>query len=95
MDLLTIIVIAFGLAMDAFAVAIASGAVYKDPKINHALRVALAFGGFQAFMPLIGWLAGLTLRGYIKDYDHWAAFVILFVIGIKMISESFIMNLLF
>ena len=75
--------------MDAFAVSIATGAVYKQPGMKHAFRMALAFGLFQAIMPVIGWLGGLGLRKYIQDYDHWIAFVLLAFIGCKMIYESF------
>jgi len=89
MNILTIIVIAVGLAMDAFAVSVATGATYKKPGSNHAFKVAFAFGSFQAIMPIVGWLAGLTMRGFIKDYDHWVAFVLLTFIGSKMIYESF------
>lgn len=89
MKLLTIIIIAIALAMDAFAVSVATGAAYKKPRSNHALRMAVAFGGFQAIMPIVGWLAGLTLRDYIKNYDHWIAFGLLALIGGKMIYESF------
>ena len=89
MNLMTIIVIAIGLAMDAFAVSIATGATYKKPGSNHAFWMALAFGGFQAIMPIVGWLAGLTLREFISDYDHWVAFILLAFIGGKMIYESF------
>ena len=76
MNILTIIVIAIGLAMDAFAVSVTTGATYKKQKSVHAFRIAVAFGGFQAIMPVVGWLAGLTLRDYIRDYDHWAAFIL-------------------
>ncbi len=89
MDFITIVVIAIGLAMDAFAVSIASGAAYKHLKVRHTLRIAVFFGGFQAFMPLIGALAGLSFREYIADYDHWLAFIILAAVGGKMIYESF------
>ena len=89
MSLITIIIIAVGLAMDALAVSIASGAAYKDLKLNHAIRIALFFGAFQAFMPIIGSLAGLTLSSFISGLDHWLAFAILTVIGLKMIYESF------
>jgi putative Mn2+ efflux pump MntP len=89
MVILTIVVIAVGLAMDAFAVSIVSGAAYEQLKIRHALRMAVFFGGFQAFMPLIGSLAGLTVRAHIADYDHWIAFVLLCGVGTKMIYESF------
>ena len=74
--------------MDAFAVSIATGASYKKPESKHALIIALAFGGFQAIMPIIGWLAGLTFREIIKDFDHWIAFILLALIGGKMIYES-------
>jgi putative Mn2+ efflux pump MntP len=89
MGLITIIVIAFGLAMDAFAVSIVSGAAYRKLKLKHALRMALFFGAFQAFMPLIGSLAGLTIRDHIAEYDHWVAFGLLAAVGGKMIYESF------
>jgi putative Mn2+ efflux pump MntP len=89
MALITIVIIALGLAMDAFAVSIVSGAAYKQLKIKHALRIALFFGGFQAIMPLIGYLAGLSIKTYITPYDHWVAFGLLSAVGGKMIYESF------
>lgn len=89
MGLVTIIVIAIGLAMDAFAVSIASGAAYKQLKIKHVFRIAVFFGAFQAFMPVVGWLCGLGARELISSYDHWVAFGLLTGIGAKMIYESF------
>jgi putative Mn2+ efflux pump MntP len=89
MDIVTIIIMAVGLAMDAFAVSIASGAAYKQLQVKYALRMAVFFGGFQAVMPLIGALAGLSFKEYIVDYDHWVAFFILAAVGGKMIYESF------
>ena len=89
MDLVTIIVIAVGLAIDAFAVSIVSGSAYKQLNVRHALRIAVFFGGFQAFMPLIGFLAGLSVKEYIATYDHWVAFGLLSAVGGKMIYESF------
>jgi putative Mn2+ efflux pump MntP len=80
---------ALGLAMDAFAVSIVSGATYKQLRIRHALRMALFFGGFQALMPLVGSLAGLTIRQYAAGYDQWVAFGLLSGVGGKMIYESF------
>ncbi len=88
MDIITIIAIAFGLAMDAFAVSITSGITIKNLKINNALKIAVFFGLFQAIMPLVGWLAGLSLRGFISEIDHWIAFGLLSFIGCKMIYES-------
>jgi len=89
MELITIIVIAVGLAMDAFVVSIISGSAYRQLHVKHALRMALSFGVFQAFMPLIGSLAGLSLKDYIQNYDHWVAFALLAAVGGKMIYESF------
>ena len=89
MDILVIVFLALGLAMDAFAVSIVTGSVYKQLHIRHALRMALFFGGFQSLMPLVGSLAGLSLRDYIAAYDHWIAFGLLAFIGGKMIYEAF------
>jgi putative Mn2+ efflux pump MntP len=89
MELLSVITIAVGLAMDTFAVSIVTGAAYKQLHVSHALRMAGFFGGFQAFMPVIGYLAGLTVRQYVSSYDHWIAFGILAAVGLKMIYESF------
>ena len=89
MKLWTILFIAVGLAMDAFAVSVVTGSVYKEFKLRHALRMALFFGAFQAVMPIIGFLAGLGLMGYIAPYDHWIAFALLSFVGGKMIYESF------
>jgi putative Mn2+ efflux pump MntP len=89
MQLLNIIIIAVGLAMDTFAVSVVTGAAYKEIHIRHTLRMAGFFGGFQAIMPAIGYMAGITVKQYISDYDHWVAFGILGTVGLKMIYESF------
>jgi putative Mn2+ efflux pump MntP len=89
MELLAIIAIAVGLSMDAFAVSVVTGAAYKELHVRHTLRMASFFGGFQALMPAVGYLAGLTVSRYISGYDHWVAFGILAIIGLKMIYESF------
>ena len=88
MNGLTIVLIAFGLAMDAFAVSITNGITAKKMKLRNALAPAISFGLFQAFMPVIGWLAGLTLIQFIAGIDHWIAFGLLSFIGCKMIYES-------
>jgi len=88
MNIVTIIFLAFGLAMDAFAVSVTSGLAIKKVRINNALKIAVFFGSFQAVMPLIGWLAGKSLRDYISGIDHWIVFVLLSFIGCKMIYES-------
>lgn len=89
MQFFIIIPIAVGLAMDTFAVSIVTGSAYKQLRIAHAFRMASFFGGFQAFMPLIGALAGTQLTGLIGAWDHWVAFALLAGIGSKMIYESF------
>ena len=87
--MITIIFIALGLAMDAFAVSIVSGFTIKHHKFNSALKLGASFGSFQAIMPVIGWLAGMSLRNFIVNIDHWIAFILLSIIGSKMIYESF------
>ncbi|OQY36796.1 MAG: hypothetical protein B6229_09400 [Spirochaetaceae bacterium 4572_7] len=92
MSNLSIIIIAVGLAMDAFAVSITSGLAIKSLKIRNALKIALFFGLFQAVMPIIGWFAGLGFRDFMSHIDHWVAFGLLGIIGGKMIYESTLMN---
>ena len=70
MNPITITIVALGLAMDAFAASVASGFAIKRLKFRHAFRIALFFGIFQTFMPMIGWLAGLSLRDLISQWDH-------------------------
>jgi putative Mn2+ efflux pump MntP len=88
MQLITSLFLAFGLAMDAFAVSISSGITIKKPSMVNALKIAVFFGAFQALMPVIGWLAGLGLRELISRVDHWIAFGLLCLIGGRMIYES-------
>jgi putative Mn2+ efflux pump MntP len=85
----TIIFIAVGLAMDAFAVSITSGLAMKCFSAGNALKLAVFLGVFQACMPMAGWWAGTGLRNLISAVDHWVAFVILSAVGGKMIIESF------
>lgn len=89
MDILSIVLIAIGLSMDAFAVSVTNGIIIKDLKMSHALKIALYFGVFQALMPLAGWLAGSQFKDYITSIDHWIAFGLLAFIGGKMIREAF------
>jgi len=88
MDLLVLIGIAIGLSMDALAVSVANGIMIKKLQVRHAFRIAFSFGFFQAIMPLIGWAAGITFSSYIKNFDHWIAFVLLLLVGGRMIWES-------
>ena len=89
MSIITTVLIALGLAMDALAVSITCGSIIKRLKINSAFKIAVFFGSFQALMPLVGWAAGLTFRDYITSFDHWVAFGLLVLVGGKMIYESF------
>ncbi|MFW6158388.1 MAG: manganese efflux pump MntP family protein [Planctomycetota bacterium] len=84
----SLFLIALGLSMDALAVSVAEGVVIKERKLRHAVRLALWFGGFQALMPVVGWLAGEGLQGYVSDVGHWIAFGLLTFIGLKMIAEA-------
>lgn len=88
MHTIYLLFIAIGLAMDAFAVSISSGIVIKRLHIRHALKIAFYFGGFQALMPVLGWLTGRGSRSFIEDIDHFVAAAILFFIGGKMMYES-------
>ena len=83
------LLIAIGLAMDAFAVSISSGVTINKMKIRHALLIASFFGFFQAIMPVFGWLSAIWFKDYITKIDHWIAFFLLIGIGGKMIYESF------
>ncbi|MFO7929481.1 MAG: manganese efflux pump MntP family protein [Candidatus Humimicrobiaceae bacterium] len=87
--MLNIFLISTSLAMDCFAVSIAGGANSRKLRFLDALKVAFWFGFFQAVMPLIGWLVGFSLKSFIERFDHWVAFGLLFIIGIKMIYEAF------
>ncbi len=85
---ITIILVAFALAMDSFSVSIANGLAAKTFKIGDAFKIGLFFGMFQAVMPLIGWLAGVYVSELISGFDHWIAFGLLAFIGCRMIYES-------
>ena len=89
MGYLNIFAIAVALAMDAFAVAIASGVRLKRVSFRQFFRLAWHFGLFQALMPIIGWSAGLTIRDTIERFGHWVAFGLLVYVGVNMIREAF------
>ncbi len=83
-----IVAIAIGLAMDAFAVAIAAGLTIERLTGRHIFRIAFHFGLFQCMMPIIGWFCGRTIAGYVQAYDHWVAFGLLGAIGGKMLWDA-------
>lgn len=88
MGFFSIFITGIGLSMDAFAVSLAKGFCLKEDEFKYSFRVALFFGGFQALMPLLGWWVGTYFEGYIKYFDHWIAFILLGLIGGKMLVES-------
>ncbi len=89
MEYLTIIGIAVGLAMDAFAVSIATGIKLGClTRAHHTLRLAFFFGFFQFFMTFLGWLSGSSVENYIRAFDHWVALTLLVFIGGKMIYDA-------
>lgn len=88
MSLAELFIIAVGLSMDAFAVAICKGLSVKKAGIKEMAKAGLWFGGFQALMPAIGYFLGSTFEAYITKIDHWVAFVLLGIIGTNMIKES-------
>ena len=88
MGIVTLLLLSVGLAMDAFAVSITNGLVYRKKGIHYAVYSAIAFGVFQGLMPIIGFFAGRTFSELISYADHWIALVLLGFIGGKMIYES-------
>ncbi len=88
MDAITLIGLALALAMDAFAVALGTGAVLSRLTGRHLFRLGFHFGLFQALMPVIGWLAGQTIIQWVSAWDHWIAFSLLAFIGGRMIYEA-------
>ena len=89
MEPLTLIFIALALAMDAFAVALGAGVVLHPVSKRQLFRLGFHFGLFQGMMPVLGWLAGLSVQSIISAYDHWIAFGLLSFVGGKMIYEAF------
>jgi len=89
MGLVELFLIAVGLSMDAFAVSVCKGLSERSLKAKHYFIIGAWFGGFQALMPLIGYLLGSAFEQYITSFDHWVAFVLLGLIGGNMIREAF------
>src|SRR5699024_2953299 len=87
--LLELFLIGVGLSMDAFAVSICKGLGMAKLRWKQGLIIGAFFGGFQAAMPLIGWILGKQFEKYITSVDHWIAFILLGYIGGKMIWDAF------
>ncbi len=84
----TLLGIAVALAMDAFAVALGAGITLTSVTPRHLFRLGFHFGLFQALMPVLGWLAGMSIHRWISAFDHWVAFVLLVLVGVRMIREA-------
>ena len=84
-----LVLLAISLAMDAFAVAVCKGLAVCRVRPKHFILTGLWFGGFQALMPLIGYLLGEAFSQFIDPFDHWIAFILLALIGANMIKEAF------
>jgi putative Mn2+ efflux pump MntP len=89
LGILSILLIALALSADCFAVAIGGSVYVKTSSFAPILRTAFTFGAFQAAMPALGWLGGRTIVDFVAGYDHWVAFVLLVLVGGRMIWESF------
>lgn len=88
LDFITIFLIAIGLCFDSFAVSVSSGLMMKHINFFEAIKISFSLAFFQGLMPLLGWMAGRRISGYLINYDHWIAFGLLLLIGLKMIWES-------
>lgn len=88
MSLTALFILAVGVSMDAFAVAVCKGLSIRQLNWRHAALVGLYFGSFQAAMPLIGYLLGSHFKDAIASFDHWIAFILLAAIGFSMIREA-------
>lgn len=89
MGFLEIFLIALGLSFDTFAVSVSTGITVNHIRFWQAVRIAIVLAVFQAIMPYLGWLGGLQIEKYFGYIDHWIAFGLLFILGMKMIIDSF------
>jgi len=90
MEIFTVVLLAISLSFDSFAVSVCSGLNLPHIRFFQAAKIATFLALFQAFMPLVGWLVGNSIKSLIEPVDHWIAFGLLSLIGGKMIIESFI-----
>lgn len=88
MNILELIFLSIALAMDCFAVSFSAGGLQKELRLRHSLVIGSFFGLFQGMMPLIGYFGGQAVVSYIERFDHWIAFGILLIIGVKMMIEA-------
>lgn len=89
MSLVAILILAFAMSTDAFAVAIAMGARRHHVRFKDALKVGVLFGAIEGVTPLVGWALGSIAASYVETWDHWIAFILLTGLGLRMIHEGF------
>jgi len=89
MEFYWLIILAIGLSVDSFAASVSCGLILSEITFKKALKIAFFLAFFQALMPIIGWKIGRELEPLIRNFDHWVAFVLLALIGLKMVYESF------
>lgn len=87
-EFITFLLLAIGLSFDSFAVSVTCGIMKKEIRFSQALVVAGSLAFFQALFPLIGWFIGKSLQSFLDNLDHWIAFALLTIIGIRMIIEG-------
>ncbi len=88
MSIISLMALAFGMSMDAFATAIAKGATYQNPSLVRALKAGVLFGAIEGVAPIIGWLLGEAAQGWLSHVDHWLAFVLLGFLAIKFMRDA-------
>jgi putative Mn2+ efflux pump MntP len=88
MNLIEILLIAVGLAMDCFAVSLGIGTTRFASGPRPRFRLSFHFGLFQALMPVLGWLVGTRVAGLVSAFDHWIAFGLLALVGVRMIRSG-------
>jgi len=87
-DFLSILLIAVGMAMDAFSVSLGIGTTHLAKSLRPTFRLSFHFGFFQFFMPILGWLAGNSIAALISTFDHWVAMALLSIVGVRMIRSG-------
>lgn len=92
MDIITLILIAIGLSVDSFAVSVTNGLTIRNLNARRIFTISFSLAFFQSLMPLIAWFVGIGIKKHIQEFDHWIAFLLLLLIGGKMIYEGFQKN---
>jgi putative Mn2+ efflux pump MntP len=89
MNFTSTMLIAFAMSTDAFAASVGKGSALYKPSLGEALRTGVIFGMIEAITPIIGWMAGIAAAAYISKWDHWIAFTLLSILGLRLIYSGF------